>query len=363
VPLAAVVHDKNRPMQIESVTLRGLRADEVRVRVRACGVCHSDVSVLNQLFACPTPVVLGHEASGVVEEVGSSVTAVTRGDHVVACWSPSCGRCRYCRRGKLHLCRLTDDPTSAAMDRITLGSTPVAQFLGVGGFAEEIILSENALVRIDRSFPLDRASLLGCAVLTGFGAVEKAARVRAGDEVAVFGCGGVGLNVIQTARRLGAATVVAIDLDDRKLEMARRFGATHTLRGDAPELSKEIRALTLEKQGVDFAFDAVGNVEIARVAFQSVCKGGEVILVGIAHAKDKLSLSQIVAVTQEKTIRGTTQGSLDAWSALPRLVELYNKGELLLDELVTAEYSLDRVNDAIADLRSGRNARGLVVFN
>ncbi len=349
-------------MQVETVALRAVRSDEVRVRVRACGVCHSDVSVLNQLFACPTPVVLGHEASGVVEEVGSDVTAVVRGDHVVACWSPACGRCRYCRRGKLHLCRLSDDPTSAAMDRITLDGSPVAQFLGVGGFAEEIILSENALVRIDRTMPLDRASLLGCAVLTGFGAVEKAARVGAGDEVAVFGCGGVGLNVVQTARRRGAAIVIAIDLDERKLEMARSFGATHSLRGDAAELAKEIRALTVEKQGVDFAFDAVGNIGIARLAFQSVCKGGEVVLVGIAHAKDKLSLSQIVAVTQEKTVRGTTQGSLDAWSAVPRLIELYKKGELMLDELVTAEYSLDRVNDAVADLRSGRNARGLVVF-
>jgi S-(hydroxymethyl)glutathione dehydrogenase/alcohol dehydrogenase len=350
-------------MQVEFVELRALRSNEVRVRVRACGVCHSDVSVLNELFACPTPVVLGHEASGVVEEVGRDVTSVVPGDHIVASWSPACGQCRYCRRGKLHLCKLADDPTSAAMDRIRLGDHPVAQFLGVGGFAEEIILSDNAVVRIDPTMPLDKASLLGCAVLTGFGAVEKAARVGAGDSVAVFGCGGVGLNVVQTARRLGANPVIGIDLDDRKLELARQFGATHTLRGDAPDLHKEIRALTVEKQGVDFAFDAVGNVEIARVAFQSVCKGGDVVLVGIAHAKDKLSLSQIVAVTQEKTVRGTTQGSLDAWSAVPRLIDLYQRGELMLDELVTAKYSLDRINDAVADLRNGRNARGLIVFH
>jgi S-(hydroxymethyl)glutathione dehydrogenase/alcohol dehydrogenase len=281
---------------------------------------------------------------------------------VVASWSPACGHCRYCRRGKLHLCKLTDDPTSAAAGRIRLGDTPVAQFLGVGGFAEEILLSENAAVVIDRSMPLDKASLLGCAVLTGFGAVEKAAGVRAGDEVAVFGCGGVGLNILQTARRLGARTIVAVDLDDGKLELAHRFGATHTLRGDAPDLHKAIRALTVERQGVDFAFDAVGNVEIARIAYQSICKGGEVVLVGIAHSKDKLTLSQIVAVTQEKSVRGTTQGSLDAWSAMPRLIDLYNKGELMLDELVTSRYSLDRINDAIEDLRGGRNARGLIVF-
>lgn len=362
MPLAAVVHDKSRPMTIEEVALRPLRDHEIRVRVRACGVCHSDLSVLNELFACPVPVVLGHEASGVVEEIGSSVTRTRVGDHVVASWSPACGQCRYCRRGKLHLCKLTDDPTGAATGRIRLGDQSVAQFLGVGGFAEEIILSDNAAVVIDRSMPLDKASLLGCAVLTGFGAVEKAAGVRAGDEIAVFGCGGVGLNILQTARRAGARTIVAIDLDDRKLELARRFGATHVLRGDAPDLHKEIRALTVERQGVDFAFDAVGNVEIARVAYQSICKGGEVVLVGIAHAKDKLTVSQIVAVTQEKTVRGTTQGSLDAWGAIPRLIDLYKKGELMLDELVTSHYSLDRINDAIEDLRGGRNARGLVVF-
>lgn len=249
------------------------------------------------------------------------------------------------------------------MDRIELDGKNVAQFLGVGGFAEEIILSKNAVVRIDPTMPLDKASLLGCAVLTGCGAVESAAGVSAGDEVVVFGCGGVGLNILQTARRIGAATRIAVDLDERKLAMARRFGATHVLDGRAPDLHKAIRALTVDRQGVDFAFDAVGNVEIARVAFQSVCKGGEVILVGIAHAKDKLSLSQIVAVTQEKSVRGTTQGSVDAWSAIPRLVDLYKRGELMLDELVTAEYSLDGINEAVADLKSGRNARGLVVFN
>jgi len=326
-------------------------------------VCHSDLSVLNQFFACPIPVVLGHEASGVVEEIGRAVTRIRVGDHVVASWSPACRECRYCRRGKLHLCILADDPTGAAGDRIRLGDVPVAQFLGVGGFAEEIILGENAAVVIDPSMPLDKASLLGCAVLTGFGAAERAAGVKAGDEVVVFGCGGVGLNILQTARRLGARTIIAIDLDDRKLALARRFGATHTLRGDVPDVHKAIRALTVERQGVDFAFDAVGSVDLARIAFQSICKGGEVVLVGITHSKDKLTLSQIVAVTQEKTVRGTTQGSLDAWSAIPRLIELYKKGELMLDELVTSSYPLDRINEAVADLRDGRNARGLITFH
>jgi Zn-dependent alcohol dehydrogenase len=362
MPRAAVVTHKDRPIRIEEITLRPLRANEIRVRVRACGVCHSDVSALDGLFACPTPVVLGHEAAGVVEEVGADVAGLRIGDHVVASWSPTCGECRYCRRGKLHLCRLTDDPTGAAMDRIRAAGEPVAQFLGVGGFAEEIILSKNAAVKIDGSMPLETACLLGCAVLTGVGSVECAARVQAGDEVAVFGCGGVGLNIVQAAKRAGATTIIAVDLDDQKLETARRFGATHALRATMPDIHKEIRALTIERQGVDFAFDAVGSPDVARTGFQSVCKGGEVVLVGIAHSKEKLSFSQIVAVTQEKTIRGTTQGSVDAWSAIPRLVDLYRRGQLMLDELVTRRYPLDRINEAVADLRDGRNARGLIVF-
>ena len=362
MPRAAIVHDKNEPMRIENVTLRDVGPREVRVRVHACGVCHSDLSVLNEFFACPTPVILGHEAAGVVEEVGAEVRGVAVGDHVVAAWSPACGQCRFCKRGRPHLCNLADDPTSRALDRVRAGDTAVAAFLGVGGFAEEIILAENALIKIDASMPLDRAALLGCAVITGYGAARYAARVAEGDDVAIFGCGGVGLNIIQGARLQKAGTIIAIDLDDAKLEMAKKFGATHVLRGDTPDLHKAIRALTRDRAGLDFAFDAVGNVEIARVAFLSIAKGGEVILVGIAHMKDKLALSQIAAVTQEKGVRGTTNGSADAWQTVPHLIDLYNDKQLLLDELVTRTYTLDEVNQAMDDLRSGRNARGVIVM-
>jgi S-(hydroxymethyl)glutathione dehydrogenase/alcohol dehydrogenase len=180
--------------------------------------------------------------------------------------------------------------------------------------------------------------------------------------VAVVGCGGVGLNIVQAAAHAGARTIVAVDLDDAKIDMARSLGATHALRGDTPDLHKAIRKLTRDGEGVDHAFEAVGNVEIARVLYQSVCKGGQVVLVGIAHAKEKLSLSQIVAVTQEKTVRGSTQGSVDAWTAVPYLVAMYLRGELKVDELVTRTYPLDAINDAFDDLRAGRNARGIIRF-
>jgi Zn-dependent alcohol dehydrogenase len=362
MPRAAVVYQKDQPMKVEEIVLRPIRDHEVLVRVKACGVCHSDLSALNEFFACPTPVILGHEASGIVEAVGSAVTSVAVGDHILAAWSPTCGECRFCKAGKRHLCNLADDPISRAMDRSTAAGVPVASFLGVGGFAEQIILADNAVICIDKTMPFDRAALLGCAVITGYGAARYAADVQKGDDVAVFGCGGVGLNIIQGARLAGAATIIAIDLDDAKLEMAKRFGATHTLRGDTPDLHKAIRPLTREKAGLDFAFEAVGNAEIARVAFLSIAKGGEVILVGIAHMKDKVSLSQIAAVTQEKGMRGTTNGSADSWKAVPLLIDLYRKKELLLDELVSRTYTLDEVNLAFADLRSGRNARGVVVM-
>jgi S-(hydroxymethyl)glutathione dehydrogenase/alcohol dehydrogenase len=357
---AAVVHDKKELIRIEDLDLRSVKNHEVRVRVVACGVCHSDLSVLNEYFACPTPVVLGHEAAGIVEEVGPEVTGIEIGDHVVASWSPACGTCRYCRSGKRHLCHLCNDPTSAAAGRLSLEGQPVAQFLGVGGFAEQAILSDNAVVKIDPAMPLDKACLLGCAVLTGFGAVTEAARVATGDEVAVFGCGGVGLNIVQAAADAGARLLIAVDLDDRKLELASRFGATHTFRGDDPELAKQIRALTEERQGVDHAFEVVGDPELARICYQCICKGGEVVLVGIARATDKLSLSQIVAVTQEKTVRGSQQGSVDAWVVVPKLVSRYLAGELRVDELVTRSYPLKEINKAFADLRAGRNARGIV---
>ena len=363
MPRAAVVYHKDQPMKVEQVTLRPLGEHEVLVRVKACGVCHSDLSVLNGYFACPTPVILGHEAAGVVEEVGSAVTLVKPGDHVVAAWSPSCGQCRFCRSGRRHLCTLADDPTSRALDRVTVGGEPVAAFLGIGGFAEQVILADNAVIPIDHSMPFDRAALLGCAVITGYGSARIAANVQPGDEVAVFGCGGVGLNILQGARLAGAGLVVAVDLDDAKLETARRFGATHVLRADLPDLHKAIRALTTEKAGLDFAFDAVGHPDVARTAFLSIAKGGEVILVGIARNTDKVSLSQIAAVTQEKGMRGTTNGSADAWKTVPVLVDLYRRKELMLDELVSRTYRLDEVNEAFDDLRSGRNARGVVVMD
>jgi len=363
VTYAAVVYDKSKPLKIETVRHRALGPGEALVRLAACGVCHSDLSILNELYPCPTPVILGHEAAGVVEAIGPDVTAVRPGDHVVALWRPSCGRCRYCRSGRPHLCKRGEDPTAEAADRVYVGEAPVHEFLGIGGFAERTILREDALVKIDPAMPLDKAALLGCAVITGFGAARNAAHVKPGDEVAVFGCGGVGLNIIQGARRQGASVIVAVDLDDAKLALARRFGATHVFDGRLEDLPKAIRKATTEGQGVDFAFDAVGDVNLINQAWRSLCKGGEVILVGIPHMKATASISPIQSILSERGLRGSVAGSAGSAAFIGELVRLYQEGELNLDDLLTRRYSLREVNTALDDLRQGRNARGVLILD
>lgn len=363
MPHAAVTYKKDQPLKVEEVTYREPREHEVMIKLAACGVCHSDLSILNELYPCPTPVILGHEAAGVVVEVGPNVKGISKGDHVVGLWRPSCGECRYCRSGRAHLCKLGEDPTSRAADRVKAGDTAVYEFLGVGGFSEYSILSDNALVKIDKSMPLDKAALLGCAVLTGFGAAENCAHVKEGDEVAVFGCGGVGLNIIQGAKHCGAKTIIAVDLDDAKLEIARQFGATHTVNAKEPDTHKAVRKLTAENQGPDYAFDAVGHTGLIDQAYKCVCKGGEVILVGIPHMKDTYSISPIVTVLAEKGVKGSLGGSISPGTAVPQLIAHYQSGALKLDELVTKKYSLRETNEAIDDLRAGKNARGVLVMD
>lgn len=362
MPHAAVVYKFDEPMKVEEVTYRDLREGEVMIKMAACGVCHSDLSVLNLIIPCPTPVILGHEAAGVVEEVGPGVTDVAKGDHVIGIWKPSCGNCRLCRSGKGHLCDLGTNPTMLAMDRCKVGDTPVIEFLAVGGFSEYTILNTTSLVKIEDSMPLDKAALLGCAVITGFGAAVNQAQVKKGDSVAIFGCGGVGLNIIQGAVHNGAETIVGVDLDDKKLEFAKTFGATHTLNGGSDTLIQDLKKLTVEKMGVDHSFDAVGHLGVIEQAAAVTCKGGNVIMVGVPKMTDKFDLHPFGQIFTEKPFRGTVAGSCTCSEALPELIDLYKNGKLKLDELVTKTYPLNEINDAFDDLRNGKNARGVIVF-
>jgi Zn-dependent alcohol dehydrogenase len=363
MPYAAVVHKFDQPLQVQEVTYRDLKPGEVYVKIAACGVCHSDLSVLNGILPSPAPLILGHEAAGIVEAVGPNVTSVRKGDHVIGLWKPSCGQCRYCKSGKAHICDLGVNPSLLAMDRVKAGNTTITEFLGVGGFAEYTILAENSLVKIDDSMPLDKAALLGCAVLTGFGAAENAARVKEGDEIAVFGCGGVGLNIIQGAAHCGAKVIIAVDVDEKKMEFARQFGATHTVSAKDENVIKLVKSHTTQGYGVDAAFDAVGNVNVVKTAQETLCRGGKMILVGVPAMMDKLDLQPFGNIFTERTVTGTVAGSISGSIILPKLVSLYQGKKLKLDELVTKTYSLREVNDAMNDLREGKNARGVLIMD
>lgn len=362
MPYAAVVRKFDQPLSVEEVQYRDLRQGEVYVKVVACGVCHSDLSVLNGILPSPAPIILGHEAAGIVEAVGPGVTSVKKGDHVIGLWKPSCGTCRYCRSNKAHICDLGVNPSMLAMDRVKAGQTTITEFLGVGGFSEYTILTENGLVKIDPSMPLEKAALLGCAVLTGFGAAENAAHIQEGEEVGVFGCGGVGLNIIQGAKHRGARVIVAVDLDPKKLEIAKQFGATHAISASDDALAKNIKALTTEGKGLDAAFDAVGHIGVVNSALETLCRGGRMILVGVPSMRDNIPLHPFNNIFTERTIVGSVAGSISGSIILPKLVSLYQSKKLKLDELVTRTYKLSEVNDAMNDLREGKNARGVLVM-
>lgn len=362
MPYAAIAYAPGQPLKIEEVEYRDLRDREVLVKLHACGVCHSDLSALNMILPTPMPVILGHEAAGVVEAVGPGVKSVAKGDHVIGVWKPSCGECRYCKEGLGHLCDIGTNPTMNAPDRAKAGGKNIWEFLAVGGFSEMTILDETSLVKIDKSMPLDKAALLGCAVMTGVGAAENAGDVQEGDDVAIFGSGGVGLNIIQGAKMRGARSIIAIDMDEHKFDFAKQFGATHTFKADDPDLVKNVKAVTRSGAGVDVAFDAVGNVSVVQEAAKVAARGGKVIMVGVPKMSDKLDLHPFHSIFTELTYRGSVAGSAPSNEILPHLVELYQAKQLMLDELVTRTYKLSEVNEAFKDMEAGKNARGVLIF-
>jgi Zn-dependent alcohol dehydrogenase len=345
--------------------VRPPRPGEVMIRLAACGVCHSDLSATNGTITYPLPLVLGHEGAGIVTAVGEGVSAYAIGDHVVSSFVSMCGRCHYCQTDRPHLCvqslqALYTLPDGSVRTFDTAGS-PLNVFCGCGVMAEYATLHADSLVKIDRQMPLDRAALIACGVMTGFGAAVNTARVAAGSIAVVFGCGGVGLNVIQGCAIAGATTIVAADTSVPKLELAVRFGATHTFNVSGQEqIGKALYKMT--GGGADYAFDCVGLGRISEQAFAVLRRGGTAVTVGIAAAADQIVLkAQHVAVTG-KTLTGSYYGSARPQLDFPRLIELYRSGRLKLDELITRTYSIAEAPQAFADLREGRPGRGLIVF-
>ncbi len=358
---AAVLYEPGKPLVVEEVDLESPRQGEVLVKIVATGVCHSDLHYIKGDLVMPLPVILGHEAAGVVEAVGPGVDSVKPGAHVVLLFAPACGHCRYCDSGRPHLCEMRYRVRGKMPDgstRLRVRGEEVHHFTCVSSWAERAVVPAAGVLPIGDDVPLSVAALLGCAVTTGVGAVVNTARVTPGSSVAVFGLGGVGLNVIQGARIAGAVTIIGVDLLDHRLEAARRFGATHTVnaRGDDPV--KAIQDLT--GGGADYAFEVIGRAAVVRQAVDCLARGGVAVVVGIPPAREELVLPGPAFVLNEKTLRACFYGSARLRFEIPRLLSLYHAGQLMLDELVTAAFPLERVNEAVAALDRGDGLRSIL---
>ncbi|WP_226948584.1 Zn-dependent alcohol dehydrogenase [Rhizorhabdus wittichii] len=347
-------------MSIEDVDLDGPRPDEVRIRVAASGLCHSDYHFIVGDMPHPLPVVLGHEASGIVEAVGENVRHVKVGDAVVSCISTYCGECTQCQTG--HNYRCDDKPARAPAigeARLSQAGKPVHQFGQLGGFAEEMLIHAHSVSRIPEDMPLDVACLLGCAVLTGVGAAIERAKVRPGDMVAVIGCGGVGLNVIQGARLAGASRIIAVDLNPAKLELAKVFGATDLVAG-GDGVVEQVRELT--KGGVDYAFEVIGLAPTVRQAFMMLRKGGAAVMVGVPKFGSDISIPAMPFLQQEVSLISSMMGSVPFQVAIPRYAQLYLEGRLNLDSLVSQRIALTDINKGYEQLAAGSVARSVITF-
>jgi len=362
---AVICREWNKPVVVEEVTVESPRRGEVMVKIGACGVCHSDLSATNGTIPMPPPTVLGHEAAGTIAEVGEGVTGLAVGDTVVISWVAICGKCRYCVMGRPALCdnaqraALTlPDGTRRLKDK---DGKELNHFAGVAVMAEYATLPVENIIKIDPTIPIDKAALVGCAVMTGVGAAINTAKVAPGSTVAVFGAGGIGLNVIQGAALAGAAMIIAVDMADKKLEMAQQFGATHIVNpatdGDAVQ---RINALT--GGGVDYAFEAIGLPATIQQAYACVRKGGMAVVVGVSKMMDQVQLGAFMMPFSEKILTGSMYGSARPSIDFPRLLDLYKSHRLKLDELVTATYKIEDINRAFDDMQKGVNARGVIVF-
>jgi S-(hydroxymethyl)glutathione dehydrogenase / alcohol dehydrogenase len=357
---AAVLHRFGEPLTETDVELAEPAADEVLVRVTDSGICHSDRTVQLGSQDRPLPLILGHEAAGVVERVGSGVHGLQPGDHVVGCNSANCGQCLWCARGLPQHCSDKGQARADGSPRLFRDGGQVHAFVGLGGFADHMLVSQRALVRIPPEMPLDKAALLGCAVLTGMGAVLHRAKVRAGQTVAVIGCGGVGLNAVQAARLAGAGRIIAVDINPAKLERARVFGATDGVDATRPDSVDTV--LSLSGGGVDHAVEVVGSGPAIEQAFLMTGVRGTTTVVGVPLPAATVTLPALVFMAAEKRIQGSRMGSANFRADVPLYCELYLRGQLLLDELISEVIDLGGVNTGLAALDGSDGARSVIHF-
>jgi S-(hydroxymethyl)glutathione dehydrogenase/alcohol dehydrogenase len=363
---AAICHERNQQVRVEDVTLDPPRRDEVRVRLAAAGVCHSDLSAVQGIIPSKLPLVLGHEGAGVIDAAGEGVTHLAPGDKVVLSWVTPCGRCYFCRIGEPQLCEVGEKINNTNLmpdgsSRVHQDGRDLFVFSALGTMAEYAVVPANAAVKLPADAPLDKCALLGCAVMTGVGAVFNSAKVQPGSRVAVFGAGGVGLNVIQGAAIAGAERIIAVDTLPKKLELAQNFGATDVIDASKADAAKTVRQMT-GGLGADYVFEAVGRKETIEAAYGATRKAGTCVVIGIGSLKDTVSLNVFLLPLYEKRLVGSWYGSANVHVDIPKLLGLYRAGKLKLDELVTRTYKLDEINEAFADMTAGTNARGVIVF-
>jgi S-(hydroxymethyl)glutathione dehydrogenase/alcohol dehydrogenase len=361
--MKAMVSLDQEKVSVEEVTLDPPKAGELKINVAACGVCHSDLSVINGKLPLPKPIVLGHEGAGVVEEIGEGVTGFELGDHVVLSFNPACGECASCRRLQPQFCSV-GEPNGMMLDgttRVHMGDTDLGTMQFLGCMAEYCVVPAISAVKIDKDIPMDKAALVGCGVMTGVGAALNTAKVRPGSRVAVFGCGGIGLSIIQGARLAGAAQIIAIDLADNKLEMAKNFGATHTINGGDGMAVMKVKELT-SGEGADFTFEAVGVAQLMLEANAAARRGGTVTIVGVGALTESVPFNALMISMEGKIVKGSFYGDANVHHDFPMLLDLYKSGRLNLDDMVTRTYSIDEGPQAFEDMQKGLNARGVIVF-
>ena len=358
---AAVLRETNQPMEIEDVAVSKPGPREVLVRTMAAGICHSDMHFFNGTYPGQLPMVLGHESAGVVEAVGSDVHYVKPGDHVITCLSVFCGHCEQCLTGHLSLCQEPEVHRGEGEEpRLSIADKPVTPFAQLGSFAEMMLVHEHALVKIREDMPMDRAALIGCGVTTGVGAVIHTAAVEPGSTVAVIGCGGIGLSCINGAAIAGAARIIAVDMVDSKLELARKFGATDVVNGKDGDAVQQVIEMT--GGGVHYSFEAIGLKVTAEQAFQMLRMGGTATVIGMIPPGDMVSLHGVDFLF-EKKIQGSMMGSNRFRVDMPRFVDFYLQGRLHLDDLVSSRIKLSDVNEGMAALETGEVARSVIIFD
>lgn len=359
---AAVLREIGKPLSIEDVRIDKPKGREVLIRTSAVGVCHSDLHFMDGLYSYPLPTVLGHEAAGIVESVGPDVRTVKPGDSVITCLSAFCGHCEHCLTGRMSLCASPE--TRRGKDeaaRISSKTQGMTQFLNLSSFAEQMLIHENACVAFNQEgIGMDRAALLGCAVITGLGAVMHTAQVRVGDTVVIVGCGGIGLSAINGAAIAGAVRIIAVDRIASKLDLALTFGATDVVDASKVDAVEAVRDLT--NGGVHHAFEAVGLKVTTEQAFAMLARGGTATIIGMIPVGVKIEIEGREFLG-EKRLQGSFMGSNHFPVDMPRLVDFYLQGRLKLDELISRRLKLEDINDAVDELRRGELARSVIMFD